>query len=70
MKTRNSKAKRFCKCIKQVAASVKPRTKGQSKESAAIAICVSTMLKRRGRTLKKFSCKAPGGPFLKTQTRA
>jgi hypothetical protein len=28
-----------------------------AKESAAIAICVNAVLKTRGKTLKKFSCK-------------
>lgn len=59
-----SQAKRFCKCIKAVRKTVKVRP-GSTKESAAIAICVKTMLQSRGRTLKKFSCKK--ATMLKTQ---
>uniref|UniRef100_A0A6C0DCY3 Uncharacterized protein n=1 Tax=viral metagenome TaxID=1070528 RepID=A0A6C0DCY3_9ZZZZ len=64
---KNNSAK-FCSCIKSVRKSVKPRNNG-TKEGAAIAICVSKMLHTKGRTLKKFSCKKPAGPYLKTQTR-
>ena len=59
-----SHAKRFCKCIKAVRKTVKAR-RGSTKESAAIAICVKSMLQSRGRTLKRFSCKK--GSTLKTQ---
>jgi hypothetical protein len=65
---RNTTAKKFCKCIKSVRKTVKVRGKNKSasaKESAAIAICTSTMLKRRGKTLKKFSCSPKA--VLKTQ---
>jgi hypothetical protein len=47
---------KLCHCIKSVKKSVMPRGK-QTKESAAIGICVASVLQRRGRTLKKFSCK-------------
>jgi hypothetical protein len=47
--------KRFCSCIKKVRRTVKSRTKG--KEQAAIAICVKSVLKSKGKTLKKFSCR-------------
>ena len=67
-------AERFCDCVKQVRRSVKTR-KGSSKgprgrEQAAIAICVKSVLQKRGRTLKKFRCrdlKAKKGPMLMTQ---
>ena len=67
-KSRKQLASKFCRCIKQVRSRVKPRGKNQSqkaKESAAIAICTSSMLKRRGRTLRKFKCEKK--PFLETQ---
>lgn len=63
---KESLAKRFCRCIKAVRKTVKVR-KGSNKESAAIGICTKTMLQtKRGRTLKKFSCRN-GPPMLKTQ---
>jgi hypothetical protein len=60
---------RFCKCIKSVKKTVKLREgRGNAaKERAAIAICVKSVLQRRGRTLKKFSCRK--GARLQTQTR-
>jgi len=42
--------KKLCHCIKQV-------KKTRLKESAAIGICVSSVLHRRGKTIKKFSCR-------------
>ena len=64
-------AERFCDCIKQVSKSVKtrkgfPRGSG-GKEQAAIAICVKSVLQKRGRTLKKFRCRK--GAKLETQPR-
>jgi hypothetical protein len=61
----------FCRCIKKVRRTVKLR-KGSgrgpaAKESAAIAICVKSVLGSRGRTLRKFSCKDRKGPRLFTQ---
>lgn len=54
---RKSLAKRFCSCIKAVRKTVRPRTKGKSaKESAAIGICVRSVIQTRGRTLRKFKC--------------
>ena len=47
---------KLCHCITAVKKTVMPRGK-QTKESAAIGICVASVLQRRGRTLKKFSCK-------------
>lgn len=63
--------KLFCHCIKQVRKTVKlrpkqPRTKS-SKEKAAIAICVKSVLQSKGKTLKRFTCKKK--PFLLTQTK-
>ena len=65
-------AERFCDCVKQVRRSVKTRkgsTKGlRGKEQAAIAICVKSVLQKRGRTLKKFRCRGKENmPFLVTQ---
>jgi hypothetical protein len=62
-------ANKFCKCIKAVKQSVKLRPglkkTEENKEQAAIAICVKTMLQRKGRTLKQFHCKK--GAKLTTQ---
>jgi len=55
---------RFCRCIGSVRKTIRPRKK-QSKESAAIAVCVSSLLHKRGRTVKQFRCNKK--PFLKTQ---
>ena len=65
---KKSLAKTFCKCIKSVRKTVKVRGKDKSpkaKESAAIAICVNSVLKKRGKTLKRFNCLKK--PMLKTQ---
>lgn len=45
----------FCRCIKKVRKTVKPR-KGSTREQAAIGICVKSVLHSRGKTIKKFSC--------------
>lgn len=61
-------ANTFCRCIKQVRRTVKARGRNQSrkaKESAAIGICVKSVLGKRGRTLKKFKCQKK--PKLQTQ---
>ena len=47
---------KLCHCIQSVKKTVRPRGK-QTKESAAIGICVTSVLHRQGRTLRKFSCK-------------
>jgi len=65
---KKSLTKTFCKCIKSVRKTVKVRGKDKSKaakEKAAIAICVNSVLKRRGKTLKKFTCLKK--PMLQTQ---
>ena len=51
--------RKLCHCIKKVRDTVKLRTKSKArnKESAAIGICVKSVLQRRGKTLKRFSCK-------------
>jgi hypothetical protein len=48
-------AAKFCRCIKSVRKTIKAR-RGSTKEKGAIAVCVKTMLHRRGRTLKRFKC--------------
>jgi hypothetical protein len=48
-------ANTFCKCIKKVRKTIKP-IKG-NKESAAIAICVKSVLQTKGKTLRKFKCR-------------
>ncbi len=46
----------FCKCIKSVRKSLRKVHNEKEKEQRAIAICVTSMLQKRGRTLKKFNC--------------
>ena len=53
----------FCHCIKKVKSTVTLRknlkrktNKRSAKERAAIAICVTSVLQTRGKTVKKFSC--------------
>lgn len=60
MKKYLSKSKlltKLCSCIKKVRDTVKLRIKSRNKESAAIGICVKSVLQRRGKTLKRFSCR-------------
>ena len=64
-------AGKFCRCIGAVKSGFKTRDRKRGSagagESRAIAICVSAVLqKKRGRTLKKFSCRGPK-PVLETQ---
>jgi hypothetical protein len=47
------KTSKFDRCVKTVRKTVKTR-KGSSKESAAIAICVTSVLHPKGRTLKRY----------------
>ncbi len=44
---------KFNRCVKSVRKTVKAR-KGSTKESAAIAICTTSVLQTRGRTLKRY----------------
>ena len=48
--------RKLCSCIKKVRDTVKLRTKStaRTKESAAIGICVKSVLQRRGKTIKRF----------------
>lgn len=67
---KNKLAQDFCSCIKKVRKTIKLRP-GQAKtksakEAAAIAVCVNSVLKTKGRTLKKFRC-IPKKPMLQTQ---
>ena len=62
-------AKELCRCIKKVRKTVKLR-RGQnnsrkSRESAAIGICVKSVIQTRGKTLKKFKCSPK--PYLLVQ---
>lgn len=50
---RKSQAKRFGSCVKAVRKTVKAR-KGSTAEGAAIAICTTTLLHPRGRTIKRY----------------
>ena len=44
---------KFDRCIKSVRKTVRAR-KGSTKESASIAICVTSVLHPRGRTMKSY----------------
>lgn len=61
-----TQVEKFCRCIKAVSKTLKrrPGQKG-SNEGPAIAICVKSVIQKRGRTLKKFKCRAKA--FLTTQ---
>jgi len=63
--------KRFCSCIKKVRRTVKPRTNSgdtkKDKERAAIAICVSSVLHSKGKTIKRFSCRNKKRPQVVLQ---
>lgn len=61
VRMRNTISRKFCRCIKHVRKTIKRRPK----ESAAIAICVKSVLQTRGRTLRKFRCKTK--PHVITQ---
>jgi hypothetical protein len=50
---RSAISTKFDRCVKSVRKSVKAR-KGSSKESAAIAICTTSVLHPRKRTIKKY----------------
>jgi len=73
VQTRNQRlGQKFCSCIKKVKRTLKLRrrygtkkAKEAARESAAIGICVNSVLKTRGKTLKRFSCDKK--PNLKTQ---
>jgi hypothetical protein len=52
---RKSQTARFCRCIKSVRKTLKAR-KGSTKEQGAIAVCVKSVLHRKGKTVKKFTC--------------
>lgn len=56
-KSRSFLSGKLCRCIKKVRKTVKVRkgSKG-GKESAAIGICVRSVLGTRGRTLRRFRC--------------
>jgi len=59
-----TRGRKFCQCIK----AVQKKLKGKNTESAAIAICVKSMLHNRGRTIKRFSCLGKKPKFV-TQKR-
>ena len=50
----------FCRCIKRVRKTIKVRPgvkkTSAAKEAAAIAVCVNSVLKTKGKTLKRFRC--------------
>ena len=45
----------FCRCIKKVRKSIKPRA--GTAEQAAIAICTKSVIQTKGKTLRKFKCR-------------
>jgi len=47
---------KFSRCVKSVKKTVRAR-KGSNKESAAIAICTTSVLHKRGRTMKRYTRK-------------
>lgn len=55
---RDTIAKKFCRCIKAVGAT-------RRKKLQPIAICVKSVLRTRGKTLKRFKCRPK--PSLQTQ---
>ena len=57
---RDTIAKKFCRCIKAVR-----ETRRKNLQAAAIAICVKSVLRTRGKTLKRFKCRPK--PSLQTQ---
>lgn len=59
-------AQKFCRCIKSVRKTLKNRP-GSTKEQGAIAVCVKSVVQKRGRTLKTFKCGKK--PRLVTQKR-
>lgn len=59
-------AQKFCRCIKSVRKTIRARP-GSTREKAAIATCVKSVVQKRGRTLKKFKCGRK--PRLITQKR-
>lgn len=63
---RETLSRKFCRCIKAVSKTIKPR-KGQTSEQAAIGVCTKSVLFSRGKTLKKFKCGKKGR--LQTQKR-
>jgi hypothetical protein len=71
MPNKKSLATSFCHCIKHVRKTVKLRPKQniskRSKEKAAIAICVKSVLHSKQKTLKRFTCKKK--PYLITQPK-
>ncbi len=44
-------------CVTKVSKKIKPRIKGQTKESAAWAVCESSVMKKGGATSKKGTTK-------------
>ena len=48
-----NQTQRFCKCIKKVRKTIK-------NEKGPIAICVKSVLQKKGRTLKRFTCGKKG----------
>jgi len=57
-------AVKLCSCIKKVRRKDPVGTR-KAKEQRAIAICIKSVLHRRGKTMKRFRCK--NGPKLELQ---
>jgi len=67
--SKTSKARSFCKCIKDVRKTIKAR-KGKTVEGSAIAVCTTRLLWPHGKTLRSVQCKKNGRKaLLMTQRR-
>lgn len=68
---KHSLISRFCRCIKHVRKTIRPRSYKNTKESAAIGVCIRSVIhnkhqsRNRRRTLKKFRCGL--SPYIKTR---
>jgi hypothetical protein len=63
--------KRFCRCIKKVRQTVRARSGylPKDKEKAAIAICVTSVLHSKGKTIRRFTCRGNKGPRVELQKK-
>lgn len=57
MPRRSSLSSTFCHCIKKVRSTLRSKQTKKQKEKSAIAICIHSVLQKKGKTLKRFTCK-------------